>query len=527
MKKRTGRSPMNLLDSSPVSLAAAQLAVPIFGLALLVPLWSHGRAAAGHAARLMAAALVFAVTAATVVAVQGSVDWRSAGGLVSFRFDALSATLLVLVSFLGLVVTRYSVNYLNGDPRQARFTRALLATLASVLLLAIAGNLLQFVVCWTATSLGLHRLLTFPSGSRSAALAARKKFLISRLGDACLIGALALVWKGFGTWDFAALFAAAENPGPAQAAVLPWVAWLVVAAALMKSAQLPFHSWLPETLDTPTPVSALMHAGLINAGGFLIVRLSPLLVQAPGALDALAAVGGATALFGSLVMMTQPSIKRSLAWSTISQMGFMMLQCGLGAFALAMLHLVAHSLYKAHAFLASGGVVAKTRPEFATSPAARPLALIGALGAAAVLAAAGGAVFGFGASGPGPLLLGSVFLMALAQLVAALAAGPWRPRLAFWGLLAAAGTAAAGLGLHKLFGHWLADCLPAYTPQHGPAAHLLMAGAGLLFLALILVQAQAARGTAPAWLARLYVHASNGFYLGTLLERLTRRLLPL
>lgn len=517
---------MPLLDSTPVSLASAQTAIPLFGLALLAPLWSHGLTAASHASRLMAVVLILAVAATAAVALGGPAGWQSAGGLVSFRFDALSVTLLVLVAFLGLVVTRYAVNYLDGDPRQARFTRALMATLAAVLLLAIAGNLLQFVVCWTATSLGLHRLLTFPAGSRSAALAARKKFLISRLGDACLLGALALVWKGFGTWDFATLFVAAENPGAAQAAVLPWVAWLVVAAALMKSAQLPFHSWLPDTLDTPTPVSALMHAGLINAGGFLIVRLSPLLVQVPAALDTLAAVGGATALFGSLVMMTQPSIKRALAWSTISQMGFMMLQCGLGAFALAMLHLVAHSLYKAHAFLASGGVIAKARPEFAPRPSARPLALVGSLVAAAVLAAAGGAVFGFGAPGPGPLLLGSVFLMALAQLIAVLAAGPWRPSLALWGLLAAVGTAAAGLGLHRLFEHWLAHCLPAYTPQHGPTAHLLMAGAGLLFLALLLLQAQAARGTPPAWLARLYVHASNGFYLGTLLERLTRRLLP-
>ncbi len=518
---------MNLIDTPSIPLASAQLAVPLFGIALLTPLWSHGRAAASHASRLMAGVLILAVIAASAVALTGPVAWQTANGLLSFRLDALSTTLLVLVSFLGLVVTRYAINYLDGNPRQARFTRALTATLASVLLLAISGNLLQFVACWTATSLCLHRLLTFPDSSRSAALAARKKFLISRLGDACLIGALALVWQGFGTWDFSSLFAAAENPGPTQAAVLPWVAGLVVAAALMKSAQLPFHSWLPETLDTPTPVSALMHAGLINAGGFLIVRLSPLLVHTPGALNVLAAVGGATALFGSLVMMTQPSIKRSLAWSTISQMGFMMLQCGLGAFALAILHLVAHSLYKAHAFLASGGVVAKTRTGVALQPAARPLALVGALGAAAVLAAAAGAVFGFGASGPGPLLLGSVFLMALAQLVATLAAGPWHPGLAFRGLLAAGGTAAAGLALHTLFGHWLAGCLPGYTPQHGPVAHGVMGGAGLLFLALLLLQAQASRGNLSNSLARLYVHASNGFYLGTLLERLTRRRLPL
>jgi len=129
---------------------------------------------------------------------------------------------------------------------------------------------------------------------------------------------------------------------------------LLVGVAMLKSAQFPFHSWLPDTMETQTPLSALMHAGIINAGGFLIVRLSPVVSLSPVALNTLAIVGAFTAIFASLVMMTQASIKRMLALSTIAQMGFMMLQCGLGAFSIAVLHIVAHSLYKAHAFFIVG-----------------------------------------------------------------------------------------------------------------------------------------------------------------------------
>ena len=135
--------------------------------------------------------------------------------------------------------------------------------------------------------------------------------------------------------------------------------FLLVAGAITKSAQFPFHTWLPQTMETPTPVSALMHAGIVNAGGYLIIRTSPLVSLTPWALTMLAIIGGVTACFAAVVMLTQTSVKKSLAYSTIAQMGFMMLQCGLGAFSAAMLHILAHSLYKAHAFLSSGSVISE------------------------------------------------------------------------------------------------------------------------------------------------------------------------
>ncbi len=130
----------------------------------------------------------------------------------------------------------------------------------------------------------------------------------------------------------------------------------LVLGVMTKSAQFPFHFWLPKTMETPTPVSALMHAGIINAGGFLVIRMGSFLNQLPWALNSLAIVGGVTAFFGSFVMLSQTNIKRSLAYSTISQMGFMMLQCGLGAFTIAIVHIVGHAFYKAHSFLSSGSV---------------------------------------------------------------------------------------------------------------------------------------------------------------------------
>ena len=138
----------------------------------------------------------------------------------------------------------------------------------------------------------------------------------------------------------------------------PWrAACLLALAALLKSAQFPTHGWLTEVMETPTPVSALLHAGVINAGGFLLIRFADVMVLHPSVMAVLVMIGGFTALFGGLVMLTQPAVKTSLAWSTVAQMGFMVLECGLGLFPLALLHIVAHSLYKAHSFLASGAAV--------------------------------------------------------------------------------------------------------------------------------------------------------------------------
>ncbi len=527
--------------NSPTFESAATQAVPalaaLIPLLLIAPALIPARAANRIGKRFARgiATLSLAAVALAIVVALGTFLSRPATAYalklgvlrLDLFLDPLSAVMLVLVSFLGAVVTRYSCNYLDGDARQGQFAKWLSVTIGSVLTAILSGNLLLFTLAWFAASMSLHQLLTFYSDRPAAILAARKKFLISRLGDACMVGTLVLTWKCFGAWQFSEMFAAADAlraHGGTHTGCLGWVSVLLVAGALLKSAQFPFHSWLPDTMETPTPVSALMHAGIINAGGFLIVRLSPIIACSPAALNALALVGAFTALFASVVMLTQTSVKRSLAYSTIAQMGFMMLQCGLGAFALAVLHIVAHSLYKAHAFLSSGSIVSMSQSAWTPSerPGAHPLILVGALGAAVALTWMIGGLFGVSAaSGPGVLLLGAVFMMALTYLLWNLWASSHRASLVGWGLLVGTGAATAYFGLHAAFEIMLAPSLPQYAPLRSPLEYAVMALVVLLFMAVLVFQSQLPSWSATRLGRALYVHASHGFYLGTIANRVT------
>ena len=478
------------------------------------------------------ASLAFAVA---IIAMVGRIAVGSvhqvffSAGIASFsvHVDTLTVIMLTLVSFLGVVVTRYSINYLDGDANQGRFVKWLCATTGSVLLLVVSGNLALFAAAWIATSLSLHQLLTFYGDRPAAVSAAWKKFLISRIGDACLIGVLVLTAQKFGTWEFSELFVLASGLTSETAAGIGPIAVLLVACAMLKSAQFPFHSWLPETMDSPTPVSALMHAGIINAGGFLIVRLSPIVSQSPAALNALALVGAFTALFASVVMMTQTSIKRSLAWSTVSQMGFMMLQCGLGAFSLAVLHIIAHSLYKAHAFLSSGSVVSMAQAAWRPSgkPAAHPVLLVAILGLSGGSTWLVGALFGVTwTANAGVLVLATLFVMAQAFLLWNLWGTKFPTRLAAMGVFLAGGTASLWFTLHAGAESLLGGVLPHYAPVRHALEYGVMGLVVLLFMAVLVLQAQL-----PIWAAKpgfrtLYVHASNGFYVGAVAQRIAQAL---
>jgi NAD(P)H-quinone oxidoreductase subunit 5 len=274
--------------------------------------------------------------------------------------DRLSTIMLVVVSIIGAVVARYSLRCLEGNQRSGVFLDRLLTTFAAIQVLVVAGDLVLFSIAWLAVSLSLHGLLNFFPDRVEARMCARKKFFISRIGDVCLVGAIGGTFWTAGTASFRELASRAEL---FTSIGFQAVAVLVVLGALTKSAQFPFHSWLPESLETPTPVSAFMHAGIINAGGYLVLRTSPLIAASPAALGVLAVVGGLTAALGMTAMVTQTSIKKRLAYSTIGQMGFMTMQCGLGHFQLALVHMVAHAFYKAYAFLRSGSAVDQRREE--------------------------------------------------------------------------------------------------------------------------------------------------------------------
>lgn len=454
-----------------------------------------------------------------------------AGIGLSLYLDALSATMFLLVSFIGAIVVVYSRHYLDGDPGQGRFVSRLCLTLAAVLLLIVSGNLFQFSLAWIATSLGLHGLLVFYRERPAAVLAARKKFLASRLGDLCLIFAMALLYKTFGSLDYGVVFSGADAMRAAGSipSSMHGVAVLLVLAALLKSAQFPLHGWLIEVMETPTPVSALLHAGIINAGGFLVLRFADVISLSTPSLDTLAIVGGFTALFGSVVMLTQTSVKVPLAYSTIAQMGFMMLECGLGAFSAALLHIVAHSLYKAHAFLSSGSVIDISRASWSPSPGGQPHPARLAVAIVAVLAVTLAVSTLFGATlteKPGVFALGAIVLLGLIHLIAN--GIDERPNAFVIGQTVglAIVVAVAYFGLQFATERLLAGSLPPTAALHGPLDLAIVVGVVLSFGALTVCQSLLPRQAGkPKWQA-LYAHISNGFYVNTLANRWVLRFWP-
>lgn len=396
-------------------------------LPCLAPVLLHAAAAltAGHGPRDVAwrraeaAALGALLAAAAALAVAVTHGPAAALGL---RIDGAGAVVGVLVGFVGWAIVRFSHRYLLGEANERCYQRLLSLTLAAVSLVLVADQLVLLAAAWTGTSLTLHRLLRFYAERPAARLAAHKKFVSARLADGLLLAAVALLGLSYGTLSLQAVLAAAAAQGVpplAQAALL-----LLVAAVLLKCAQLPMHGWLIQVMEAPTPVSALLHAGVVNLGGLVLIRFAPMLEQALPAVTLLAGVATLTVVLATLVAGTRISIKVALAWSTAAQMGFMLLQIALGLPAMALLHLVAHSLYKAHAFLAAGGVV-RRQQALRLAPAPSPSAARWALAALLVPAAVVGTGVAIGAfaaigtgSGPSGWLAGAVLGLALVPLAA-------------------------------------------------------------------------------------------------------------
>lgn len=486
----------------------------------------RSRKSAGIAEAAALLAFLIAVGGLSLLIAHGSHESGligAAGIGFSCLLDAVSATMLLLVSFIGWIVVRYARTYLDGEARQGAFTGWLCTTLAAVLLLVQAGNLVQLAAAWIGMSLALRRLLLFYPERLAARRAERKKRLFSLVGAAALIAAAGLFALAYGTTDIAIINAAARS-GDAPAIVLV-ATGLLAFAALLKSAQFPTHGWLTEVMEAPTPVSALLHAGVINAGGFLLVRFADLMLAAPGVLAAVAMVGGFTALFGALVMLTQPAVKTSLAWSTVAQMGFMMLECGLGLFPLALLHIVVHSFYKAHAFLASGGAVEQVAAIRRPGPVAIPSgnavgrAFLLALAIYVAIGAIFGAAFGFGHKSPQSLALGAILIFGVAYLLAQGLADA-APRALTRKTATYATAAAIGYFTLQTAAEWLTRATLPATPTPGRLEWTLMALAILSFGAVAIAQT-----LLPLWsnhpaAAGLRVHLANGLYLNAVLDRM-------
>lgn len=430
------------------------------------------------ARRASAAGLAFAAVSMALVLLGMS------GSRFGLRADIVGALMSLLVAFVGWVIVRYSQPYLDGELAQRHYVCWLMATLAAVGVVVTTNHMAVLVGAWMATSIALHRLLTFFGDRPAAVVAAHKKFIVGRAADLCMLGAGVLFAVSFQTLHIDQIIARAAVDQPLTTATQAGVL-LVVMATLLKCAQLPFHGWLIQVMEAPTPVSALLHAGIVNLGGFVLIRFAPLVSEVPAAQALLVAAGTATAVIAALVMTTRISVKVMLAWSTCAQMGFMLMQCGLGAWDMALLHLLAHSLYKAHAFLSAGGAVRRamlaqmTPPASALGFAGLALGVLIALSMTLVAKVVWGLLMPGITLSPALWVLGAIAALALVPLVHAqsLRLGGWWLALL---LLGAFGVSFAYVGLHLLFSTWV---LPT-TAQPPTALWIAVALAFVLLFAM-------------------------------------------
>ncbi|MEP4034137.1 proton-conducting transporter membrane subunit [Roseibium polysiphoniae] len=452
----------------------------------------------------------------------GPADFGVFEGLAraSLRADLVSLTLSLLVSFIGWIVMRYSRTYLDGESQEGKFHGLMLATLAAVLVFVQSGSLLTLVAGTVAVGLSLKRLLLFYSDRPEAQRASTKFALAWHTGDVALFLAAILLTANFGTGDFAEMFAEAKLQGLGFTGGFG-VALLVIAAAL-KTAAFPLHGWLTEVMEAPTPVSALLHAGIINSGGVVLISTASLVQMSPGAMAALVIIGGFTALFGAAVMLTQSAVKTALAWSTVSQMGFMLLQCGFGLWPLALLHLIAHSLYKAHAFLSSGEAISAVATLRRPGPVAVPsiAVVLRSFALALVLFGTVAVLFTLylGPKSAQALALGAILVFGFAYLLAQGLADLAPTELTRRTALASVTATFAYFSFQATATAVWGSYLPA-APALGPLEWALMILALMSFGLVAFAQA-----LFPLWAhhpstSGLRVHLTNGFYLNALLDR--------
>ena len=288
-------------------------------------------------------------------------SWIGAGSIqVPLRLlvDPLSVAMALVVGGVGLLIHVYSVGYMDGDPGFARYFAYLNLFMASMFWLVLAGNLAAMFIGWEGVGLCSYLLIAFWFTRPAAAAAGVKAFLVTRLGDVGMLLGIFVAFGVFGTTDFGVMTRDAGARLALGGGAATALALLLFAGAAGKSAQLPLHVWLPDAMEGPTPVSALIHAAtMVTAGVYMIVRLHAVFLRAPAAMDLIAAVGAVTAIFAAAAALVEPDLKRVLAYSTISQLGYMFLAVGVGAFSAGIFHLTSHAFFKALLFLAAGAVM--------------------------------------------------------------------------------------------------------------------------------------------------------------------------
>jgi len=341
------------------------------GAALLITLCGSrlSRRGAGYLATV-SVAVSFVAAVVTFVALLGDSpkdryhpstlwQWLTAGQLdfgLRIVVDPLSTFMMLIVSGVGMLIVAYSIGYMDGDDEERRYFAYMAIFVFSMLLLVQGGNLLMLLVGWGLVGLSSYLLIGFWHERPAAIAAAKKAFVMNAIGDATMALALFLIIQRTGTLNFEEVFRQADTIGG------PWAMNLIalglLGGAVAKSAQLPLQTWLPDAMEGPTPVSALIHAAtMVTAGVYLIVRTAPLFEQAPKVLELAGGLGAITLVMAGLIALVQTDIKKVIAYSTMSQIGYMFLGAGLTAYPEAMFHLMTHAFFKALLFLAAGLVI--------------------------------------------------------------------------------------------------------------------------------------------------------------------------
>ncbi len=491
-------------------------ALPLAGAVILLLAGSRLRGLAGGLASLLVAAsfivgvLVFqdllALPEEGRHAAVHVFDWISVGSFqapVELRVDPLSMVMVLMVTGVSFLIHVYSMDYMHGDPRYPRYFAYLNLFVAAMLTLVLANNFVLMFVGWEGVGLCSYLLISFWHERKTAADAGKKAFIVTRIGDTAMLIGIFLIFTTFGSVEFDEVFGAASGVAPATATV---IALLLFGGAIGKSAQLPLHTWLPDAMEGPTPVSALIHAAtMVTAGVYLVARANVLFEVSEVALGVVAIVGIVTAVYAGLAALAQDDLKRVLAYSTISQLGYMFLAVGVGAYAVAIFHLVAHAFFKALLFLAAGSVMHATDGEI-------DVTRLGGLRKKMPVTAAFFAIGGLALAGI-PLLAG--FFSKDQVLAVTYEAG----RTGLWvvGLLAAALTAMYIARAYALTfeGAPRRDLHPHEAPSLmiGPMAILagLTIGGGLLGLSI-------QTGRVQSFLAPVFGHAEHAAATGGLSE---------
>lgn len=333
------------------------------------PIWSHRATILLVFVSFLASIVIFLdVLKGNIY--NGSVyTWLETGNTrfeIGFLIDQLSATMMVVVSLVSLMVHIYTIGYMHGDPGYQRFFSYISLFTFSMMMLVMSNNFLQLFFGWEAVGLVSYLLIGFWYTRPTAIYANMKAFLVNRVGDFGFLLGIAMVLMHFDTLDYAAVFMQAPEIVDKEIELIPGISWLVITlicillfiGAMGKSAQFPLHVWLPDSMEGPTPISALIHAAtMVTAGIFMVARMSPLFELSDMALSVMLIIGGITTLFMALVAVVQNDIKRVVAYSTLSQLGYMTVALGASAYSAAIFHLMTHAFFKAVLFLGAGSVI--------------------------------------------------------------------------------------------------------------------------------------------------------------------------